>query len=396
MRREPSKRLAELDGLRALAILPVIFNHVNPTEGWWRWTSVFGQAGWMGVDLFFILSGYLITGILLDTVDGKHYYRNFIVRRTIRIFPLYYLCLVIFTLSIRLSASSREAMNMWGGAGWFFAYLGNIRSSWTNVMPPVFSFGPLWSLQIEEQFYLFYPIVVLCLSRSNLRRFLISCVVAAPLLRVSLLLFSTNTGVARYVLTPCRMDSLALGGLVALLVRSPWRSTLTFAQASAWALAAATGTFLVCAVTGPDWGSPLMSTVGYTLVDITCALLLTLVVLWPSSPLAKWLRWRPLVYTGTIAYGLYLLHGPASWLMRSLIGRVTGFQIGGHSLLSVPITYVSAYIAAGLSWHFFESPILRLKAHFSGQSATEESPAGGRSALPPHRAKEPVAASKDW
>jgi peptidoglycan/LPS O-acetylase OafA/YrhL len=357
----PNRRLAELDGLRALAILPVIFNHCYPREGWWRWTSFLGEAGWMGVDLFFVLSGYLITGILLDTVNRKHYYQNFIIRRTLRIFPLYYLCLALFTIATRLADHLQwETMQTWGGVGWFFAYLGNIRLAWMNAMPPVFSFAPLWSLQVEEQFYLLYPLIVLFLSHLRLRQLLVTCVVVAPLLRSFLMFFVTGSGGARYVLTPCRMDSLALGGLVALLVRSPLAHILTLSQVRTGALVIGS-VVSFCAIISTDWGSPIMSSVGYTAIGITSALLLIMVVLWPANMLAKWLRWRPLVYTGQIAYGLYLLHGPSSWVARSFIGWLTGTAIKGHSALSVPVTFVSAFIAAGLSWRFFESPILSLK-----------------------------------
>ncbi len=353
------RRLAELDGLRALAILPVIFNHCYPEQGWGRWTPFLGEAGRTGVDLFFVLSGYLITGILLDTVGGKHYYRNFIIRRTLRIFPLYYLCLALFTVSTKLDHSHWDAMRNWGGVSWFFAYLGNIRIAWMKAMPPVFSFVPLWSLQVEEQFYLFYPLIVLFLSRLRLRQLLIACVVIAPLLRL-FLFFVTGTTVAGYVLTPCRMDSLALGGLVALLVRSPLAHKLTLIHVGICALV--TGAALaLCLMVSTGWESPTISSLGYSLVAIIDALLLIMIVLWPGNLLAKWLRWRPLVYTGQISYALYLLHAPSSWIARFFVERFSGIEIPGHSALSVPLTFLSAFIAADLSRRFFESPILSLK-----------------------------------
>jgi peptidoglycan/LPS O-acetylase OafA/YrhL len=160
------------------------------------------------------------------------------------------------------------------------------------------------------------------------------------------------------------MDSLALGGLVALLMRSPLASALTFAQVRAGALVSGFIALLFSLIS-PVSFSPLMSSVGYTVIDIASALLLTMVVLWPSNKLGGWLRWGPLVRIGEIAFGLYLLHGPASWVGRSVIGRLTGLHIGGHSPLSVPITFASAFVAASLSWHFFESPILSLKDRFT-------------------------------
>lgn len=309
--------------------------------------------------MFFVLSGYLITGILLDTVETKHYYRNFIIRRTLRIFPLYYLCLALFTISTKLDHSHWEAMRAWGGVSWFFAYAGNLRIAWMKAMPPVFSFVPLWSLQVEEQFYLLYPFVVLFLSRLRLRQLLIVCVVTAPLLRLYLFL-ATGTTVAGYVLTPCRMDSLALGGLVVLLVRSPLAHKLTFLQVGIGALV--TGAALaLCLMVSTGWESSTISSLGYSFIDLIGALLLIMIVLWPSNVPAKWLRWRPLVYTGQISYGLYLLHAPSSWVARFLVERFTGVEIQGHSALSVPLTFISAFIAADLSRRFFESPILLLK-----------------------------------
>src|ERR1700721_199324 len=114
-----SKRLLELDGLRALAILPVLLYHSYPRNV--PVLSALGEAGWMGVDLFFVLSGYLITGILVNTVHREHYYRNFIARRAIRIFPLYYVLLLVIILTAQwmYGAASWGRMQAWG-VGWFW------------------------------------------------------------------------------------------------------------------------------------------------------------------------------------------------------------------------------------------------------------------------------------
>lgn len=364
------KRVAELDGLRAFAILPVILYHCYPRQGWFRWIGFAGEAGWIGVDLFFVLSGYLITGILLGTVDRPHYYRNFITRRTLRIFPLYYLCLVLFTVATKLSGSGPwEAMQDWGGVGWFVVYLGNIRVAWTGQYPPIFSFIPLWSLQVEEQFYLLYPLVIWLLARHNLRRFLVGCVVAAPVLRICLLLFVPDSGTACHVLTPCRMDALALGGLVAIIARLPSRlqpsyAKLRLAAAIGGAIALGTYVFAQSGFLGTS-KDLFMNSIAGSLIDIPCAALLAFVVLGPSSTLVRVLRWRTLVYTGQIAYGLYLLHGPASWLARTLFRLITGIEIPGHSAAAIPLTFLASFVAAGLSWRYFESPILGLKDRFT-------------------------------
>jgi peptidoglycan/LPS O-acetylase OafA/YrhL len=357
-------RILELDGLRAFAIIPVILHHCWPTG---NWTSFIGEAGWMGVDLFFVLSGYLIAGILLNTVREKNGYRNFLARRAVRIFPLYYLCLALFTLVVvlRRDHASWEAMKAWGGVGWFVVYLGNLRAAWMNTLPPVLSFATLWSLQVEEQFYLLFPIAVAVLSIQNLRRFLIGCVFAAPLLRSSLVFFAPHISMAAYVLMPCRMDALAMGGIVAILF-SRERPRVLHAG-FAFMMSGAIVIAIFCAALWSQPGGtaydPLMRSVGYSAVDFACAALLGWILQSPAAGFTRMLRCRAFVCTGQIAYGLYLLHEPASWIARRVIGNVET-----HSALSVPVTFAASFLAAGLSWRFFESP---LKKHF--QSRMRES-----------------------
>jgi peptidoglycan/LPS O-acetylase OafA/YrhL len=365
-----SPRIVELDGLRAFAIIPVILHHCWPAG---NRTSFVGEAGWMGVDLFFVLSGYLITGILLNAVRGKNGYRDFLARRALRIFPLYYLCLGLFTAVavLRSDQASWEAMKAWGGVHWFFVYLGNLRAAWMNDLPPVLSFATLWSLQVEEQFYLLFPIAVALFSIENLRRFLTGCIILAPLLRSAMVLFAPHGAVAGYVLMPCRMDALALGGLLAILFRRRSSKLPRASQARlAFIISAVTVAGIFCAAlwrqpSGTAY-DPLMRSVGYSAVDFTCASLLCWILLSPASNLARMLRIRALVYTGQIAYGLYLLHEPASWLARKLIGNVAGITVETHSALSVPITFAASFLVAGLSWRFFESPFQALKKRFPG------------------------------
>jgi len=356
--RAPS-RILELDGLRAFAILPVILHHSWPTGGS---TSFVGEAGWMGVDLFFVLSGYLITGILLNAVREKNGYRNFLARRSLRIFPLYYLCLALFAAVAVAKEDPWAAMKDWGGAGWFVVYLGNIRAAWMNHLPPVLSFATLWSLQVEEQFYLFFPIAVALFSTKNLKRFLLGCVVAAPALRSFMVLFVPHSAVAGYALMPCRMDALAMGGLLAVAFRSGERPRAANARLAFLLGGAAAAGIFFAALWHHGEGTaydPWMRSVGYSAVDFTCASLLCWVLLSPANKLIGMLRLRPLVYTGQIAYGLYLLHEPASWTARKLLGNVEM-----HSALSVPITLAASFVAAALSWRFLESPFLALKARF--------------------------------
>ncbi len=334
----------------------------------------------MGVDLFFVLSGYLITGILLR---GNSTYRNFLARRALRIFPLYYLCLALFTAVafLRTDQASWEAMKTWGSVGWFVVYLGNFRAAWTNSLPPVLSFATLWSLQVEEQFYLLFPIAVALLSRKNLLRFLIGCAIAAPILR-SLI----HSPIAGYVLMPCRMDALAMGGILAIFLSTAQVSQARLSLIIGGALTAAIFCAAYWHLSKDTAYDPLVRSIGYSAVDFTCASLLCWILLSPTSGFTRLLRLRPVVYTGQIAYGLYLLHEPASWLARKLLG-----DIETHSALSVPITFAASFIAASISWRLIESPFLAARSP-PITSAAENSTAARP--FPPSPAAAPVPATE--
>jgi len=356
-------RLLELDGLRAFAIFPVILYHCYPDHGLLR---MIGPWGWAGVDLFFVLSGYLITGILLKTVHKPNYYKNFFARRTIRIFPLYYLCLAVFMIATKLTGPAAwKSMQEWGGWPWFVFFVGNVRIGWVNMWPPIFSVLPLWSLQVEEQFYILYPLIVSKLSTRSLRRLLIGVVFAATLLRMYLAAFVPGSTLASYVLMPCRMDALALGGLVALLHRS--KSKIS-ASPFVVSFAVALGVVILLGSVPFAASSAIAGTIQHSLIEVTFAALLAAIILAPNAKLVALLRLQPLVYSGRIAYGLYLLHVPAAWIARKLVFRFTSVDVHGL-FVDVPITFGAAFIAASLSWHFLELPILALKARFSSDQS---------------------------
>lgn len=361
----PSKRIIELDGLRAFAILPVLMIHNAPHEGPLVFLRPIFETGWIGVDLFFVLSGYLITGILLDSAGKPHYYRRFIVRRALRILPLYYLCLLLFTLGSYLlkDHAQWQALQHWGGPGWFALYAGNIRMATQAALPPVGSFIPLWSLQVEEQFYLLYPLLVASCSLRRLRNVLALSVVVAPLLRgLGILLFPTNS-VLCYVLMPCRMDALGMGGLIAVLMRTGglavWSRTLKRVLIIGASACLAMFTFI-----SHSEFHVFNRLIGYSIVDVTCSALLAVVIVCPPPVMRVVLRWSPLVYTGTIAYGLYLLHGSAAQLFRKGLSVV--WTVHPYSTANVPLAFAASFLAAGLSWRYFESKILGLKARYSG------------------------------
>ena len=217
-------RVVELDGLRGIAILLILVFHFDPRSGPLTIFQIPFVIGWTGVDLFFVLSGFLITGILVDTVGQPGYYRNFIVRRSLRIFPAH-----LRVPSTGLRAAYRpgkiQSAEFFGrdGGGWFAVYLGNFYAVQLKDHWPSGLLAPLWSLQIEEQFYLTYPLLVALTRRDTLKKVLLAMIVIAPIFRTILTLQWPDNLLAPYVLMPARMDALAMGGIVALAMREDMR-----------------------------------------------------------------------------------------------------------------------------------------------------------------------------
>jgi peptidoglycan/LPS O-acetylase OafA/YrhL len=364
-----STRVTELDGLRGIAILLVLVFHFTPTSGPLHPLAVIFQAGWSGVDLFFVLSGFLITGILLDTAGRPHYYRNFLVRRSLRIFPLYYVCLVLYAFLTFYPAPIRwhDFLDSFNGR-WYFFYLGNIRVFLRGAWPPAALLTPLWSLQVEEQFYWTFPFLVASMKRTTLGVVLAASVVAALVFRIILAVAMPANLIGPYVLMPCRMDALAMGGLVALVVREnpgrlkrPWIGRVTLVC----------GVIFIAVYVATDmtpWPVA-MRTLGYTAVDLcyTGILVLLLNARAAKQPhgsvLLRICRLRILVWLGTVSYGLYLLHIPALVIVDRWLAPALHIATRGSMAFFVP--FALAIPAAWLSWVGFESQILRLKQRFT-------------------------------
>ena len=353
-----------MDGLRGIAILLVLGFHYKPATGPLTFLTGFFASGWIGVDLFFVLSGYLIAGILLDCVGRRHYYRDFVVRRSFRIFPLYYACLVLYCVLCYLGGliNVRDFLTN-GSAWWYLIYLGNIQTFLQNSWPGAAILTPLWSLQVEEQFYLSFPLVVK-LGRRKLAWILAGCVIGAPLLRVALTLFLPQNTMGVYTLTPCRMDALAMGGLVALAARE-WPARLK-GRWIGWLTAVSAIAVVVFCILWIDtpW-SLAMRTVGFTALDLAFTGVLMMLIGWRQPLLLRLCRMRILVWVGTISYGLYLLHLPARVISRRWLAPLLGIGPSGSRAFFVNIGLAIAM--AWVSWAFFESPILRLRERFIGR-----------------------------
>ena len=356
-------RVAELDGLRGIAILLVLVFHYAPKTGPLRYLGDIFGIGWIGVDLFFVLSGYLITGILLDSVGRPHYYRNFIVRRSLRIFPLYYACLILYcVLSFVPSPIHWKDFLTIGGGWWYVGYVGNLQVFLQNAWPGAAILTPLWSLQVEEQFYLSFPFLVWATKRQTLARILLGSLIGALLLRIALVVALPKNLMGTYALMPCRMDALAMGGLVAIAARE--RPGWLKGRWIGWLTALAVATFLlICGFVNSSPWSSLMRTIGYTAIDLAFTGVLVMLISWRQRFLLGLCRLKFLMWVGTISYGLYLLHIPALNISHRWLAPVLGIAQSGS--VDFFLMMAIAMAMAWISWTVFESPILRLKALFT-------------------------------
>ena len=360
-----ARRVPELDGLRGLAILLVLVWHyvaitLPPASGGLE--TVLRRPlllAWSGVDLFFVLSGFLIGGILLDESTSPRFFTTFYARRFCRIFPLYYLWLVTFFVGVAIVGPGAaeylaRLFNLELPAWCYPLYLQNVfmttrrtfGGEWVSVT---------WSLAIEEQFYLLLPIVVRTLRPRKLAWVVGVAVILAPILRVALSPHDMFFG--PYTLLPCRADSLGLGVLAALASRNERCWAWLGAHRRSIAIAFAILFAGVVVLTGHHQGR-LMNAVGYTWLAAFYAAALLLAVVNPGPATRALLRSRPLQELGALAYGVYLLHMGANAIAHAVFfdraPKLDGAAAGGATALAAVVTFVLAKI----SWRFFEKPLV--------------------------------------
>ena len=359
----PRGQIPELDGVRSIAILLILFCHFWPSVGYLSPFYHFFRESWFGVDLFFVLSGFLIAGILLEAKDSPHFYKNFYARRTLRIFPLYYAFLIIMFVLVApfLDPASIDA-HEFGRSGspfWYFFYLGNVRAALANYEGQTY-LTLLWSLAIEEHFYLLFPFLVANLNPVRLTRVLIGvwCFVLAFRL-AALWAFPENWPLV-YMFTLSRMDGLALGALLAVVWRF-WGPVTKY-----WKIYALVGVLLLVGQgVMRAWGLPNGHRVfGYSLPSFVLVSFVAWSLLYRGQGITSFLRIPALTYIGRISYGLYLFHLPlGSALPRMLRFLGLGLDRGSASLLAARIAFCIAI--ASFSFFTFEQPILSLKKRFT-------------------------------
>lgn len=342
-------RISEFDALRGIAAITIVAHHF--------WLPSFSPMA-TAVNLFFVISGFLITGIVLKNRGERGFLKTFYIRRSLRIWPIYYLGLFA-VVAYNLASPAREPMD---GLPYYLLYLQKLPCYWMSPEPPfIHSFLHTWTLAIEEQFYMFWPLLI-CLAGRK-------AVVPLALAFVALPVATRVAGFSPWILlTQC--DGLALGCLLAgLLADRSW------SEASRRRFHAALLGLCIVGILFTVAGAPALGRLGEGWRPIAASLkisftnlfyfgLVGLVVGHSGHPALAILRARPLVYLGTISYGLYLYH---------YIIIITVQQFFAHHGLERPwwidvLAFVATLAVSALSWRFVERPILALKDRWNYRS----------------------------
>ncbi len=361
-----------LDGVRGLAILLVVMHNFSDDDA--RLSGLPGRllaagigGGWIGVTLFFVLSGFLITGILLDTQHEPGYFRRFYLKRTLRIAPLYYgVLLVTFVVLPLLGAAPSSVRADEPQQVWLWTYLQN----WVQPFGIASeTFPHFWSLAVEEQFYLLWPLLTWRRSPGTVLYWGVALAVLSLATRIGLRLDGDHLTMV-YVWSPCRMDALALGGSAAAALRMPRLASWLMARRRGL-LVAAGAAFVACVLgmRGLPRTTFAMQTTGYSLLAISFSLLvLALACADLSGDMRLGARlWRaaPLRVLARYSYGIYVFHKP----LQDELGKPLMQSLGDSVLHSTAAN--AAYFVGGLaaslavavvSYHLFEQRFLALKS----------------------------------
>lgn len=346
-------KIKELDGLRACAILGVVAWHYlgtgdGPNSTAWH-VFIFGRTG---VDLFFVLSGYLITRILLNSRTSPNYFRSFYRRRALRILPLYAVAVLIYLVGRNLKGS---APVLFEGALPWWSYVLGVQNFW---MASVQDYGALWlagtwSLAIEEQFYLLFPLVVYLTPPRLLGRLLVGLLLICPIARI-VSFAGYDNHLAYYVLMPLRADILAVGALIAWMefYQAP---TPKATRAAFWISAPFFPAFAVLIGTNNDYHMALW---GHTYLVILFGSMISLVLGLQGSAALQFLRCGILSFFARISYALYLVHVNVLFLTFLALGYRGHDVTTWTGVLLTALSFAISVAICGISYRYFELPIM--------------------------------------
>ena len=364
--------MAPLDGVRGVAVLMVMALHFignsTPTNQIERIIGYVVGHGILGVDLFFLLSGFLITGILFDTRFSNNFFRNFYARRTLRIFPLYYGTIAATLLVARWVPDSAALGGIRDDQAWLWLYGANIlhavRGEWSLSY-----LNHFWSLAIEEHFYFFWPILIWTLRRHPrcLMWTSLGIGIASRFAEVALTRQNEMIG----MLTPLHLQGIAFGSFLALFARSPrglerlreWTPRVAVALVTILA-----GSFVLHRLT--EAGQSFLGPLRESLFVLLLACILVRALTAPAgSPVIRFFGSRALTSVGTYSYGLYVFHhfisyGFISYGTEFVVAEWTKSHAAAVAALALGGSAAS-FLVAWLSYHIFEKRFLLLRRHFS-------------------------------
>ena len=366
-------RMPALDGLRAMAITMVFLEHyAGGAHGGLllRIVNMVRVHLGVGVDLFFVLSGFLITGILYDTREDSHYFKRFFARRAVRIFPVYYGIFAVMGLLTFIFHYRWYWLQ-----STFLVYLGNFFGNWDfrlyDLVSPThpranIQFGHFWSLCVEEQFYLVWPFAV-WIIRDRVRLIRIAGLISAFALfaRIAMFWLFSPEIAERWVVRalPFRADALLIGAILALLLRGE--------RAAVWQRRM-TGVFVVSLLVSVGilvmphaWPNPWEFTLGYVFIALTSAGLIAMTIR-TGTRTFRLFNLRGLRVIGKYSYGFYVFHYlfAQAWIGLLVLLGDRFHSLSKAGLIAIPLNYVVTFLAAKFSYDLFESKFLKLKSHF--------------------------------
>lgn len=365
----------ELNGLRGLAILTVMIYHfmnlsVSLHTSFDIAVNNFFMMGWVGVDIFFALSGFLITSILLKTKHSATYYSSFYIKRILRIFPLYYLYLAFIFFAFfpivyhHLNPAEQQSFKVAEPSQiYFWLYLSNIKQFFQHIFFGA-GLGHIWSLSIEEQFYLVWPFLVYYLHLKNLKKMLIVVMLLSIVIRAACY-FSNVPGLSIYTFTFTRLDALAYGAFIAAIVQQPVKIIYSRVKIAFKSLLIIN--ILLFAIFGP-WpnSTPVMLIIGFSLIGIMNALLILILQSEEPSRLKLFFNNGFLKFWGKYSYALYLFNPIVKQICFKILPPP--FLIWGTLLLwdicFIIFCTLITIILALISWNCYEKWFMRIKAKY--------------------------------
>jgi peptidoglycan/LPS O-acetylase OafA/YrhL len=354
-----------LDGVRGVAVLTVFIYHygggAQSTNSLLHAIGETNKLGWAGVTLFFVLSGFLITGILWKSIGTLHWWRTFFVRRCLRIFPLYYLVMLLLIVACLITHTLGENFS---SIGIYVLYLQNFLGSEKTEKILSFRLGHFWSLAVEEHFYLVWPFLLSIMSTIRRAQYLCLAVFALSLAsRVWIFQYAYTT---LHYATPARVGEMAIGGWLALVIREnpAWLSTLRrFAPAVFFASLVVIAA-IAFAVGNPEVATMPMYLFGIPLFSFAAAALILMVL--QGGKWARLLSFPPLRHLGVISYGVYVYHVLLHDFYDAIVWRIAPHASrNAHLTLKFFVSAALTLLVAQCSYSFFEQPLLKLKDKFA-------------------------------